>query len=407
MLFEQSSSMLSRIQLFVLSAAAMLLMLPDRLAVWSVACIGLAWLLGVREYGFPKRISKAVFIPVALLGAFIFGLIHTTDLARGLFEIETRLALIVPLFIATIQGLSKKKLQFTLRVFAWSVLIVTIFNVGLGLYLNASLTEGLSYLSGSRMTNLIGKHPTYLTLYIVAAIFVFAREKRFLLFNWLVILWLLQYSVMAASRSSLLLVACIVIPICIFILSKNKNIKIGLVLGILMAGLLFVSFQSNSFLKQRTKQLIHTKQETTISQSDTIRVSRDPRSEIWRASVAAISSQPFIGHGTGDGKAALRQAFIERHYKLGSQRNYNPHNQYLQTGIQLGIPGILLTILFVFAPLIYCIKHRKIVFASVWLIVSSLCLIESILERQQGLLFVVVLYGLTFHQLLSIEKSKE
>ena len=79
--------------------------------------------------------------------------------------------------------------------------------------------------------------------------------------------------------------------------------------------------------------------------------------------------------------------------------NFNPHNQYSDTIIAVGILGLLLILGFLLAPIYLWIRNKTfdIVFFSWLFIIAFNCLFESILERQMGIIPFVFMYFLLFH----------
>ena len=76
------------------------------------------------------------------------------------------------------------------------------------------------------------------------------------------------------------------------------------------------------------------------------------RLHFWHRAVQSISESPFIGSGVG--------SWSNEYNRLEKQQNPtsirigergNPHQEYLQWGVQLGVPGILLFLTFLFAVL--------------------------------------------------------
>lgn len=71
------------------------------------------------------------------------------------------------------------------------------------------------------------------------------------------------------------------------------------------------------------------------------------RLDWWQSSYSLVKKKPFTGHGTG--------SFEKVHDDFVKGTNIEPrslpHNEYLYTGVQIGIPGIILFLLLLLAPL--------------------------------------------------------
>jgi O-antigen ligase len=67
------------------------------------------------------------------------------------------------------------------------------------------------------------------------------------------------------------------------------------------------------------------------------------RLNFWHRSLQAIAEKPLTGHGVG----SWRQQFLRLEgpgASLGSSLRSNPHQEFLQWGVQLGLPGIALVL---------------------------------------------------------------
>lgn len=104
------------------------------------------------------------------------------------------------------------------------------------------------------------------------------------------------------------------------------------------------------------------------------------------ASYHTFCAHPF-GVGTGNVDEYLSKELVKLKQKELIHHNYNPHNQFLQTAVEIGFFGLLVLFSIVFFGLYYGFKYRN------WLliiIIGSLffnCLFESMLQRQSGIVF--------------------
>ena len=97
-----------------------------------------------------------------------------------------------------------------------------------------------------------------------------------------------------------------------------------------------------------------------------------------------MKKYPF-GVGTGNVDEVLTNNLITLNQKELAKQEYNPHNQFLQTGIEIGWIGLLLLIAIVVVGIFYAFKFKN------WLlllIISNFAfnsLFESMLQRQSGI----------------------
>jgi O-antigen ligase len=74
-----------------------------------------------------------------------------------------------------------------------------------------------------------------------------------------------------------------------------------------------------------------------------------------------------------------------------ADENYNPHNQYLQVAVEIGILGLMLFLVLLGMIFSYAIKWKN---SLLFLICGNLafnCIFESMLQRQSGIVFYTFL----------------
>jgi O-antigen ligase len=90
-----------------------------------------------------------------------------------------------------------------------------------------------------------------------------------------------------------------------------------------------------------------------------------------------------------------------KQYKL-AKKYYNPHNQYLQSGIEIGVFGLAVLLLLLFKAANLAWKQRNYLSLFVVLNLAFNMLFESMLQRQSGIIFytfwmcVLVVFGTHF-----------
>ncbi len=125
---------------------------------------------------------------------------------------------------------------------------------------------------------------------------------------------------------------------------------------------------------------------------------------LWRFGIEILNEQHawFKGVGMSRTQELLNLKFYQYGMYTGTNKgtdtgylNYNFHNQYIETTVTSGIPGLvfLIVILVVFA-----IQPRNRLFAPTMfiLIISGFFLTESVLERQAGIVFFCLIYSAYF-----------
>lgn len=114
------------------------------------------------------------------------------------------------------------------------------------------------------------------------------------------------------------------------------------------------------------------------------------RGLIWASAFSLIKTYPITGVGAGDVQDELQKYYLDHDYiSLTYLKNiqFNAHNQFLETAIGLGIPGLSVLLVCFIAPMFYAIKNKKKLYLTFILLFMFSCMTESLLERQSGVVF--------------------
>jgi O-antigen ligase len=107
-----------------------------------------------------------------------------------------------------------------------------------------------------------------------------------------------------------------------------------------------------------------------------------------------IKDNFWFGVSPGDTKDELMQNYKKHGFRHAVERNYDAHNQFLQSFIALGILGFLFVFCIIGLPFFYAIRERDYVLFFFSLMLFFLFLFESMLQKQAGVMFIV--FGLIF-----------
>jgi len=118
----------------------------------------------------------------------------------------------------------------------------------------------------------------------------------------------------------------------------------------------------------------------------------DVRLIMWTITAKEIADHPF-GVGTGNVDYHLSDR-LRRYNQWDMARQddrgqilYNPHNQYLQTGLEIGIIGMLILLFIVGFGIIKGLKTKNWLLLLISSCLAYNCLFESMLQRQSGIVF--------------------
>ena len=339
--------------------------------------------------------NKYALLFISLYLIYLAGMLYTSHTQQGWFDMQIKLSIALFPILLSAEG----EMDFGKQKWFGFAFISGAVLHGLGCLLFAGwqyFSSGIAQFTYMQFSKFV--HPTYYSMYIdLAFIFMYyaitvkAKEltKKEKLFIYISAPFLLLILVLLNSKMGQIITALLVPTLLLkYFLSKHSTFKaiatMVAVLGLLVIGISKVSrFHAMGDLlsgKNRDVQSVESNQ---------------ARLSVWQASVEVIKNNPVIGSGTGDAKYAL----LEEYKKEGMTGAYNEilnsHNQYLQTIIAVGIPGILILLANLFAPLFMAIKRKRFVYMLFIVILCLNFLTESMLDQQAGTMF----YGL-FNSLL-------
>ncbi len=112
----------------------------------------------------------------------------------------------------------------------------------------------------------------------------------------------------------------------------------------------------------------------------------------WKVSHEIIQEHP-LGVGIGDVKPHLLEKYKAHGLTIMYELKLNSHNQYLQTTIAIGIVGGVFLVVLLAGSLVKAYRNRSILAVSFMLLFILHLLVESMLERQAGVLFFAFFTG--------------
>lgn len=250
------------------------------------------------------------------------------------------------------------------------------------------------------------QHPSYFALYLgfsmAALLFYFLPESKNRPFRLILILLLtltmFVFIVMLSSRAGMLAVLFVPILKLVEVLSKlrlNMFLKTGVVL--LAVALMVLAVSSNKRVQRAVDSFsFDSELSQSVASADELS-SSETRMLVWNSSWEIIRENMFIGIGNGDVKheitAVANEKFDEN---KGFPKKYNAHNQYLDTFVALGLPGIIVLLIILLWPAFVAVKNKD------WLLISMVILLlihlffESMVNRQAGVVFLTFFLPLLF-----------
>jgi O-antigen ligase len=388
--------------------------------------IGLIVLNWLAEPGYLERL-KALFsdrsrlLTLALGSVWVYylaGMIYTERTQTGWFDLEVKLSLIVfPLVLSTslASGITRKELDRILVMFIAGTVTGALLFFGHSAYLSLTTPtenpfhyEHLSWYM----------HTTYLSMYACFALAALAcigirkfrtLDKVQVAMMAAAAMLLFLFIVMLSSRAGTLMLTIFIMSLSLFLVFSLKRpwTGWGLLTGFIAAIVLLFLFFPNltgRFSGPKTGN-VPVQEISAGNVAQKTSNAAGIRIDLWKSALAVIRENPVAGVGTGDGKAALVEEYRKEGIKKAYLKRFNSHEQYLQTAISIGIPGLLVLLLSLVIPAVFALRKGLYLYFMFLLVIGFNMLFESLLEAQAGTIF----YGF-FNTLLfwyGIQRSQE
>jgi O-antigen ligase len=246
------------------------------------------------------------------------------------------------------------------------------------------------------------EHYTYQSIYLtLTSIFMmlgyFSKKLNWPVYVILPLVLVFTYAVFEMASFAAILFLALALAIGIGILIKRKLKWIGLSVYVLLCPLIIWFTVSKidrlQYDIEMTTAVYHELSEgkEAFFQKNIWEASgTKKRAILWLISAEIIAENP-VGVGTGDIDFALEQKCDKYGLVALKASGLNPHNQFLQIGIDVGIAGILLLAAIMLVFFIHAIRDRNVWLFFIALSLAFNALFESVLQRQSGIVFYTLL----------------
>lgn len=356
-----------------------------------------------------NRIFWVLLIPFLV---YSLGLIYTDDLDIGLKEIEKKASLLLFPIIFGLTEIKQRDFYTVLKslVFLISFLPIIGFCVQWQIYLE---TQDSGWLYNDNLVSVLNKQAVYYALFVNTAILILIHlfEKhqlislvsRILAGSSLVLLLSTQY--LLASRTSMIVTILILASYIGWLLLKKLNKKQGLVLGLGAIALFIALLSFFPKVINRYKSLTNIEYQYNnpnpinhfnVEAKNENWNGLNTRLAIWSCAWEEFKQSPWLGHGVGDVQKVLVDNYKQKNFILGLKMNYNSHNQYLDVILTFGLIGLLLFILFASVLTSIALKSGSLLPLGFLITFAIACITENILSRDQGIVFVSILFAFLY-----------
>lgn len=339
------------------------------------------------------RLTTLAFATLYLV--YLAGMLYTHDYVYGWFDLQVKLSLFIfPLIFATCGHplFSQRQVRFILGAFVAGCITGSLLLLGHAWLVNErwGVPDPFYY------TNLTWYfHASYLAMYNTLAVGILLyylpvitdRQSAYkTIILGLAVVYLEAFIFLLSSKAGLITLAMTEILFILFIFTKKAGSARIVFISVLI--ILIFAFFSQLFPYAFGRV---SKADAMVARSETLEKNPNDgtvqRREIWKVSMQLVKQHLLFGTGTGDVKDVLMEAYRQHGLYPIYQKKLNAHNQYIQTFLALGIPGISILLLMLMAPGYGALREKQYLYFLFLLIIAFNLLFESMFETQAGVIF--------------------
>ena len=369
--------------------------------------LGIAGLAVLVIYGYViKKISFQWSLPaltfIALYAVYFIGTFFTNHQSLANHYIESKLSFVV--FPVLLSFRFTKKVDWRPVVIGLTAGIIGVSIIG---FANAATTYGktgqlLASFTSSNFSNI--HHPSYLCVFILTAAALlwhgYRQAWKGFSLKWMLPVYayfFLIYGLCLSLAGILLLFILTGILIARWIYRRfGKKVFFGalIVLPALCIPLFLVIPQMKQQFSDASKYFLEFAKSPSgfVKAKQGYKEGNEVRLIMWTVATEEFMQHPFgVGTGNVDDHLSYRLTLYEQTEMAKKDGEngiqYNPHNQFLQTALEIGVVGLLLLFTLFSSILRFAWKHRNYA-----LLIMTACLVfnalfESMFQRQSGIVF--------------------
>ncbi len=315
------------------------------------------------------------------------------------FEFEKKILfftapLIIPLFMK-VTGFKNYRLAFL--IFSFSVVALTIYTFSLvfikGIPFADTAYENGAFIFRDSFEKFSGLHPTYFSIFALtsACFLCFASDSRSTAFrvSCYVLAALLFVAVLLVAVRIAFITAAVFLLV--WIIKSKLSLKGKFSMGVSVVAVMLLLSVCLPSLKNRFSEIGSS---ATTGSLDENTVSQ--RMMILHCSLQVFSDNIWTGTGSRHFQEKLNDCYNSQGWTMSTQRNFNPHNQFLSEGVNYGIFALLVFLACLFIIFRRVFRMDEGLYFSIAIILFFLS--ESMLERQMGVYFfgliAILIYNL-------------
>ena len=390
-----------------------------KLAAPSVLGLILIVAVGYAKRKLTFRIYRENLALIGLYLMYVAGILFTDHMSLAMSYAENKLSFILlPLLFMFRPGF-KISLSPIIAGLNIGLVIAGIFGVFNSL---SCLEDGGATLTCLTSVNFSPiHHPSYLSIFILVALFgnliLYRKKEKYFTLNWIIplSLVLLMMLMLCLSLSVVLFFILVLSALAIRWLYAKMDKRLFWPLVLIVPFVLILVINYAPLLKEDVR---YTANSFSTFVKDPVAFSKEKvgyttgnekRMIMWTATVEEIKDHPF-GVGTGNIDDHLHErltSYGQIKMALKDEKgtiSWNPHNQFLQTTLEIGILGGLVLIVYFVLLLKLGLRNRSAMLLLITAAVIFNCLFESMYQRQSGILFFT--FVISFLLLYEYQKAE-
>ncbi len=354
--------------------------------------------------------NRWAFVMYGVFAALLFsGIWNEWNHKTALSEIETKISyLAFPLlFLFTSNAILHSLKRFQWALVSGCVFFALISHVhAIAGFFETGLWEEFVY---GRLSWTF--HPTYLgffyllSLVFLAGEFLDSNNKRKSNLLLLGVVFFSLETAFVASRAGFLALFLFYAIFALYVFRNGKDRKKAMVVIVSSVISFFILFFGFSPISGRAKEAVENSKSISTTTKEEKVASTSERIVSWQTAWEIGRDYP-LGVGTGNWKSHFNERYLLKGANFAAEHSHPAHNAYLQILVEWGWFGLLTLLSLLFAGLRRAWQLNDLFFLVFVLGVSFHFIFESMLELQQGIVFIGFWMFFLLHRKMNFAVSK-
>jgi O-antigen ligase len=346
-----------------------------------------------KKINFKFNTINSLFVVFYLL--YVFYAIYSNHLSDAVKYFENKLSFLVLPILFFFLPKEKMAFKWTIRGFLIAVFLLAIQSLVFS-FSNYFKTHEIASFISTRFS--YQHHPSYASVFYTFALLMSWNQRKKNAENhslyWLIPFSIIQLFAILACMSLAGLLFLLVFFLAVFIhflstkIGKKKTLLFTAISPIVFYVLVLITPPLKSQWDDAKHFTVDFIDNPTTFVSDTTNADNGSsvRLIMWTIATQVLTEHP-LGVGTANVDDYLYTKLTKlKQYKL-AKKYYNPHNQYLQSGIEIGVIGLAVLLLLLIKATNLAWKQRNYLLLFIVVNLAFNMLFESMLQRQSGIVF--------------------